>query len=173
MFLSRLFFLLLQHAGILWDRHCAKVRWKDCSCFKEIYWNMYFFEERLITQGAKHYLLQHLASCIFPYDNLTYKSLFSAQIACTHEHQIYWILNIMDLLHGMSGTSSEWEMSSLTLSAYVWSTACPEHIWLVHCRTWHWTRTSWFAYVQVLLAQDTLNLKIPTFSGEIPFSTGA
>ena len=26
----------------------------------------YFFKERLITQGVEHYLLQHLASCIFP-----------------------------------------------------------------------------------------------------------
>lgn len=171
-FLSRLFFLLLQHAGILWDRHYAKVRWKACPCFKEIYWNTYCFKERLITQVAEHYLLQHLASCIFPKDNLTYKSLFSAQVACIHKHQICWILNIVDLLHGVSGMSSESEVSSRTLGVYAWSAVCPEHIWLVHCRTWHWSRTSWSAYVQVLLPKISWVWKFPLAVGRFLFPLG-
>lgn len=56
-----------------------------------------------------------------------YKSLFSAQMACIHEHQICWILNITGLLHGVSGTSGGSEMCGPTLSVCTWHTACPEY----------------------------------------------
>lgn len=68
--------------------------------------------------------------------------------------------------------SSESEVSSLTLHAYAWSTVCPGHIWLVHCRTWHWTRTFCSAYVQVLLPQIPWIWKFPLPVGRFLFSLG-
>lgn len=67
------------------------------------------------------------------------------------EHQMCSVLSIVDLLHGMSGTSSESEMSSQRLGTETGSTVCPERISFLYCRKWHWTRTSWSAFVQVLL----------------------